>query len=139
MLSSVPSVATIFDLSFIRFPERLGRARRLYLRWAVGVAAKRARRILAISESGKAEINAVLGVPLDRIDVAVPGVGEQFTLLPDAQVKAFRQRHHLPERFILYLGTLEPRKNLDILLSAYAGLRDRGKIKLVLAGGKGWQ
>lgn len=139
LLSPVPSVATIFDLSFIRFPERLTRARRLYLRWAVGISASRARRIIAISESGKSEIHSVLGVPLDRIDVAVPGVSDHFRPLPASEIAAFRDRHSLPARFILYLGTLEPRKNLNILLSAYAALPNRNDVKLVLAGGKGWQ
>lgn len=139
MLWNRPSVVTIFDLSFVRYPERLGRARRLYLQWATQLAAKRARRVIAISESGKAEIQALLGVPEARIDVAVPGVSERFMRLPPEAVAAFRVRRNLPDRFILYLGTLEPRKNLATLLRAYAALPHRSEVKLVLAGGKGWQ
>lgn len=134
-----PAVVTIFDLSFMRYPGRLGSARRLYLRLAVRSAARRARRVLAISQSGRAEIAALLDVPEVRIDVAYPGVGPDFYPRPEGQVDAFRAREDLPERYILHLGTLEPRKNLTVLIRAYARLPQRGAVKLVLAGGRGWR
>jgi len=134
-----PSVVTIYDMSFVRYPERLGRSRRLYLRLAIRISARRAQRIIAISESGKAEIAALLGVPLSQIDVALPGVGEQFQPATTKQVGEFRRRMGLPDRFILYVGTLEPRKNLDTLLRAYAQLPRKQGIKLVLVGAQGWQ
>ncbi len=133
-----PSVVTIFDLSFLRYPERLSASRRLYLRAVTGASARRAQRVIAISEDGRAEISALLGVPPERIDVAYPGVDPAYTPHPPEEVAAFRQQHGLPDRFILYLGTLEPRKNLDTLLRAYARLPQRGAVKLVLAGAKGW-
>jgi glycosyltransferase involved in cell wall biosynthesis len=134
-----PAVVTIFDLSFMRYPGRLGALRRLYLRLAVRNAARRARRVIAISRSGGAEIAALLGVPEDRIDVAYPGVGPDFYPRPAEEIAAFRAREGLPERYILHLGTLEPRKNLDVLIRAYARLPQRGAVKLVLAGGRGWR
>jgi glycosyltransferase involved in cell wall biosynthesis len=133
-----PSVVTIFDLSFLRYPERLSASRRLYLRLVTRLSARRARRVIAISESGKAEISELLGIPTGRIDVAVPGVEPEFKPLPPVEIAAFRQRQQLPDRFILYLGTIEPRKNLDTLLHAYARLPQRKQVKLVLAGGIGW-
>jgi glycosyltransferase involved in cell wall biosynthesis len=139
LLWSGPSVVTIFDLSFLRYPERLGRARRLYLSWATRISVRRARRVIAISESGKREISALLGVSESRIDVAVPGVSERFRPFDRSGIETFRRAHSLPDRFILYLGTIEPRKNLDTLLRAYASLPQRREVKLVLAGGQGWQ
>ncbi|HQA67755.1 MAG TPA: glycosyltransferase family 1 protein, partial [Aggregatilineales bacterium] len=133
-----PSVVTIYDLSFIRHPERLSAARRLYLRTFTRASARRARRVIAISRSGRDEIHELLGVPLEQIDVAYPGVDESFAPLPPAEVEAFRREKGLPERYILYLGTLEPRKNLDTLIRAYARLPQRRDVKLVLAGGRGW-
>jgi glycosyltransferase involved in cell wall biosynthesis len=134
-----PSVVTIFDLSFLRYPGRLSASRRLYLRLVARASARRARRVIAISESGRQEIHTLLGVPLSRIDVAVPGVGPDFCPLPGGRVADFRSRHRLPERFILHVGTIEPRKNLETLLRAYARLPQRGAVKLALVGGKGWQ
>ncbi len=134
-----PSVVTIFDLSFLRYPERLSASRRLYLRVVTRTSAQRARRVIAISESGRQEIHALLGVPLDKIDVALPGVDPRFAPLPGDEVERFRQQAGLPERFILFVGTLEPRKNLNTLLRAYTRLPQRDKVKLVLAGAKGWQ
>lgn len=134
-----PSVVTIFDLSFMRYPQRLSTGRRIYLRAITRVSAHRARRVIAISESGKSEICALLGVSPSKVDVALPGVAPDFHSLTAQEVSDFRNRRHLPERFILYVGTIEPRKNLDILLGAYAQMAERKDIKLVLAGGKGWQ
>jgi glycosyltransferase involved in cell wall biosynthesis len=133
-----PAVVTIFDLSFLRYPERLSASRRLYLREVTRLSAQRARRVIAISESGKAEISALLDVSPDKIDVAVPGVGPEFQPLPKAEIADFKRREQLPDRFILYVGTIEPRKNLDTLLHAYARLPQRKQVKLVLAGGIGW-
>ncbi|HEC22452.1 MAG TPA: glycosyltransferase family 1 protein, partial [Chloroflexi bacterium] len=134
-----PSVVTIFDLSFLRYPERLTAGRRLYLRLITAASARRARRVIAISESGREEITRLLGVPAPRVDVALPGVSPYFRPLPRQEVESFRARRGLPERIILYVGTLEPRKNLEMLIRAYARLPQRRTVKLALVGGKGWQ
>ncbi|NDJ36153.1 MAG: glycosyltransferase family 4 protein [Chloroflexi bacterium] len=131
-----PSVITIYDLSFIRYPQRLSAARRLYLRTFTRSAAHRARRVIAISESGRQEIHTLLDVPLNQIDAAPPGVREGFY---PRDTTAFRARHGLPDRFILHVGTLEPRKNLETLVRAYEHLPQRDEVNLVLVGGRGWQ
>jgi glycosyltransferase involved in cell wall biosynthesis len=78
-------------------------------------------------------------VPRDRIDLAYPGVDARFRPLPATEVEAFRERLGLPRRFVLYLGTLEPRKNLPALVKAFAQLRrEQPDIHLVLAGARGW-
>lgn len=140
VLSRRPFVVTVYDLSFVHAPERLPAARRLYLRLLTRWSCGRARRVIAISRSTASDVVRTLGVPADRVDVAVPGVGGAFVPLPRAEVEAFRARAGLPERFILFLGTLEPRKNLPMLLRAYAALpaADRSAVHLVLAGGRGW-
>ncbi len=140
LLSRVPAVVTVYDLSFIHYPARLSTARRLYLRALTGLSARRARRVIAISARTAADVERLLGVPRDRIDIALPGVGAQFRPLPEAEIAAFRAREALPERFLLHLGTLEPRKNLTVVLHAYAALPDslRRAVPLVLVGGKGW-
>ncbi len=140
VMSRVPSVVTVYDLSFVHYPEVLPAARRLYLRLLTRLSCARARRVIAISRSTARDLVAVFGLPADRIDVAAPGVGPQFAPLPAGEVAEFRRAKGLPERFLLFLGTLEPRKNLPVLLRAYARLpqADRAAVALVLAGGRGW-
>jgi len=138
---SGPSVVTIYDLSFIREPQRLSSTRRMYLNSMVRFAAKKARRIIAISESGKSEIVEILGAEPDHIDVAVPGVGTGFRQLSADSLSKFAEDKDVPNRYILHVGTLEPRKNLETLVKAYARLDKnlRSEVKLVFIGGKGWQ
>jgi glycosyltransferase involved in cell wall biosynthesis len=132
-------IVTLYDLSFIHYPERLPAARRMYLERMTRLTCQRARRVIAISHSTARDAAATLGVPTDKIDIAQPGCDfARFRPLLPEQVRAFRQAHDLPERFWLFVGTLEPRKNLTMLLEAYAALSPADRLPLVLAGGKGW-
>jgi len=142
LVTPCPLVVTIFDLSFLRFPERFRLPNRLYLRWFTRLTARRARRIIAISRHTKRDVVSLLGVPEGRVDVVYCGVSVELRPRPQEEVDAFRRQHGLPERFILYLGTLEPRKNISGLLRAFAQARRRqfidSQVKLVVAGAKGW-
>lgn len=135
-----PSVVTVYDLSFLRYPERLSAARRLYLRLFTGLTCRRADRVIAISHSTGRDLVDLLNIPPQKIDVTPLAFDAGcFRPLPAEQLAAFRRRLNLPERFWLFLGTLEPRKNLPVLLEAYAALSPTERLPLVLAGGKGWQ
>jgi glycosyltransferase involved in cell wall biosynthesis len=139
LLNSTPAVVTVYDLSFRLFPETFPALQRLYLSAFTALSCRRARRIIAISESTKADVHRLLGVSGERVDVAYPGVDPRFRPLPPAEVEAFRARAGLPEKFILYLGTLEPRKNLGTLIDAFARLQSSFfNLHLILAGAKGW-
>jgi glycosyltransferase involved in cell wall biosynthesis len=140
VLNRIPTVVTVYDLSFVHYPELLPAARRLYLRLFTRRSCQRARRVIAISDSTARDVVECLGIARSRIDVAVPGVDSRFGPLPSFDVDGFRQRKGLPDRFFLFVGTLEPRKNLPALLRAYAQLpaHDRLAVHLVLAGGRGW-
>jgi glycosyltransferase involved in cell wall biosynthesis len=140
VLSARPFVVTVHDLSFIRYPERLSAARRIYLRLFTGLSCRRARRVIAVSQSTADDLVSILHIPREKIDVVISGVQARFQPLPSAEVARFRAERGLPDRFFLFVGTLEPRKNLTILLRAYAALpkADRSAVHLVLAGGKGW-
>jgi glycosyltransferase involved in cell wall biosynthesis len=134
-----PGVVTVYDLSFIHYPEVLSTARRLYLRLFTALSCRRARRVIAISHSTARDLHQSLGIPQDKIDVAACGCDfSVYRPLPPDEVAAFRQQKGLPDRFWLFLGTLEPRKNLPTLLDAYAALPADERLPLVLAGGKGW-
>ena len=137
LLAPCPVVVTIHDLSFIRFPALFRPVNRLYLTVLARLSASRARRMIAVSAHAAAETTQLLGVPPERIDVVYHGVDPAFRPLPDDKVAAFRQRQGVPERFVLFVGTLEPRKNLIRLIEAFARIYD-SKVQLVLVGGKGW-
>lgn len=135
------SVVTIHDLSFIHFPQFFRPARRLYQRTFTRRSTRAAAIVVAISESTKRDLIAQFQVPASRVRVIYPAIDPDYTPELDPQVRAaFRAAHNLPERYLLYLGTLEPRKNLPLLVEAYARLRalDETTPPLVIAGGKGW-
>lgn len=135
----VPFVVTVYDLSFMHFPEVLTPARRLYLRFFTRHTCQRARRVIAISQSTADDLVATLGIDREKVDVAAPGYDPAvYRPLPAGEVAAFRQQKGLPERFWFFIGTLEPRKNLVTLLKAYAALPPGDRLPLILAGGKGW-
>ena len=136
-LAPCPVVVTLYDLSFVHTPDAFPAMQRRYLHAATATSCRHAQRLIAISESGRQDVHRVYGVPLERIDVVVPGVGEAYRPLPPDEVAAFRRCHDLPERFLLHVGTLQPRKNVPLLLDALARL-GRDDAPLVLVGGKGW-
>lgn len=135
-----PTIVTVHDLSFMRFPEAFHRTNRAYLTLFTRLSTRRALRVIAVSESTRRDVMAFCGVPGERVVTIPNGVDEAFHPADAAEVVEFRRNRRLPERFILYLGTLEPRKNLETLIDAYAALRARQQAipKLVIAGGKGW-
>jgi glycosyltransferase involved in cell wall biosynthesis len=134
------SVVTIFDLSFLRFPKMFNRGNRAYLTLSTRLAAKRADRILTISEHCRREVIELLQVPAERVVTTYCAADRRFEPRPVEEVEAFRRQKGLPDRFILYLGTLEPRKNVTTLVRAYAQLRRSrpNTPHLVLAGARGW-
>jgi glycosyltransferase involved in cell wall biosynthesis len=140
LLPSCPFVVTVYDLSFMHYPEAFRPWNRWYLRYFTALSARRARRVIAISESTKQDVVRMLGVAPERVDVAYCGVDKIFRPLTPGQVARFRVDRALPDRFILFLGTLEPRKNVHKLIRAYSRLHtvEPSIPKLVVAGGKGW-
>jgi glycosyltransferase involved in cell wall biosynthesis len=140
LVAPCPFVVTVYDLSFYHHPEAFRPWNRLYLSIFTKLSTRRARRVIAISESTKRDVVTMLGVPPDRVDVAYCGVDEALRPLPTTDVALFRNERGLPDRFILFLGTLEPRKNVQTLIRAYGRWHEleSGIPQLVVAGGKGW-
>ena len=132
-----PTVVTIHDLSFLRSPDRFRFANRTYLRLFTRLSVQRATRLIAVSQHTKKDVMKVYGLPADKIDVVYSGLDAHFKRAPKQEIADFRAAHGLPDNFILYLGTIEPRKNLSTLIRAYAKVHPAG-VKLVCAGGRGW-
>jgi glycosyltransferase involved in cell wall biosynthesis len=139
LFSPCPSVVTIYDLSFLLYPESFKRSKRSYLGLFTRFSVRRARRIIAISESTKRDVVRLLGVPPEKVETVYCGLDEAFHPLAEDQVAAFRSKRGLPERFILFVGTIEPRKNVTRLIEAFADLRFAiCDLRLVIGGAKGW-
>lgn len=136
-IAPCPTVVTVYDLSFLHFPEQFPKLQRWYLTSQTKRSCRAAQRVITISESSRQDVHAFFGVPLSQIDVVVPGVNSCYQPIPSEQITAFRKKQNLPDRFILHVGTLQPRKNIPTLLEALEKLEDKD-IHLVLAGGKGW-
>jgi glycosyltransferase involved in cell wall biosynthesis len=142
--SGCPTVVTVHDLSFLRYPGAFRPFNRYYLSLATRASTRRATRVIAVSASTRQDVINLIGVAPEKVVVVPNGVTAEFHPADPVEVSAFRQRMGLPERYILFLGTLEPRKNLVRLIEAYSLLHTRGQITaasippLVIAGGKGW-
>jgi glycosyltransferase involved in cell wall biosynthesis len=136
----VPGVVTIHDVSFLLFPDRFLPAKRRYLATFTRWSARGAKRVVVSSRNTGRDVVRLLGVAQERVQVVYLGVEDQLRKQPSAEsLQRFREEHDLPEQFFLYVGTLEPRKNLVRLVEAYAHAR-RGGVEwpLILAGAKGW-
>jgi glycosyltransferase involved in cell wall biosynthesis len=137
ILSSIPTVVTIHDVIPLLLPEYGARlAGRLYTALAA-LASKRARAIIAVSECSKRDIERTLGLPSERVHVIGNAVDESYQPIRDPRLlSAVRERYGLGERFILYFGGFDVRKNVRRLIEAYARIRPHldEPYQLVLAG-----
>ena len=133
------NMITIYDLVSERFPETMqGRNRRL-LQGHLRDSAARASSVLTISEFSKSEIMDVLKVPEEKIFVGPCGVDTEFYTPGEGFTTDIAKKFNL-ERYILYVGTLEPRKNISTIVEAFGLISGKHPdVKLVLAGGLGWQ
>jgi glycosyltransferase involved in cell wall biosynthesis len=143
VLSPCPVVVTVFDLSFLLFPSAFKPFNRCYLRLMTRASVRRAKQVIAISESTRRDVIAWLGVPADRVRTIYCGVDHSLQPASKSEIESFRREKGLPERYVLFLGTLEPRKNVARLVEAFADLcaserRETANVHLVLAGAKGW-
>lgn len=134
-------VITVHDLNFYYYPQFLtAESRRYYLgqiEWAVGVADQ----IMADSHQTRQDLIERLNVPAEKVTTIHLAANPVYAQpRPAEQVEKVLARHHLPAGYILFVGTLEPRKNVPALIKAYHRLRQETAVDvpLLLAGRKGW-
>jgi len=132
-------VLTVHDLAFFRNPEWHRWERALYYRFAVKRSAKLATRIIADSEATAVDCHEFLGIADDRIDIIPLGVNDNFRPVAEEQRAAVRQRYRLPESFVLFVGTIEPRKNISRIIQAWSQIAGECSLDLVIAGRDGWE
>lgn len=153
--SDCRKIITIHDLSFLRYPEYFSWRKNIWHR-ALNVKKliKQFDLVIAISENTRRDVVELCGVPEEKARVIYSGVDERFKIfnfqfsIPKFQ--NIRKKYNLPEKYILFLGTVEPRKNIVGLIQAYnkyrsqlsnvnLACRQAGCQKLIIAGGMGWK
>lgn len=139
-------ILIIHDLSFLRFPEFYNFKRNLWHKLIdVKSLIKKFDHIIAVSENTKNDIINLCGVNPEKVEIIYSGVESGYKKLnsENSEFSQVIKKYKLPDKFILFLGTLEPRKNLEGLIRAYNRFRDEniglGNYKLIIAGGKGWK
>ena len=139
--SPCPVVVTLHDLIPLKHPETERIAARIYWRLQIPIAAKRSAFIITDSEHARQEIMADFRVSPEKIKAIMLGFDPAMIEERDAAAgAAVRGKYSLPANYILYVGTIQPRKNLDTLIEAFSLLKRKGAFagKLVIVGRKGW-
>jgi glycosyltransferase involved in cell wall biosynthesis len=134
------SVVTVHDLGYLYYPQAHTRWARWYLQWSTSHNARTAAHVIADSEVTKRDLIERCRATSDRVTVVYPGYDPSFAPVRDhARLAAVRERYPVPGTYVIYVGTLQPRKNLTRLLDAFAGLVKQGRsVHLLIVGKKGW-
>jgi glycosyltransferase involved in cell wall biosynthesis len=134
------SVVTIHDMTFFLFPHLHTRAKRLFFPIAIRSSFRRADALVTISESTRQDSIRLLDVPPQKIFTTQLGKTVEFREVKDRdKLTEVREKYNLPDSFILYVGLVEPRKNIPFLLKAYKSLVVEGiQHNLVVVGRFGW-
>ncbi len=147
--SPVPTVISIMDVSYLRFPELFHSSDLYQLRNWTKYSVSHAKAVLTISNSSKDDIIKSYGIHSDRVHVIYPGIKQ---IAPPAgragngkerivTMKELKEKYSLNDNFVLFVGTLQPRKNIERLVESFSILLRDNKhkdLQLVLVGKKGW-
>jgi glycosyltransferase involved in cell wall biosynthesis len=135
------TVVTIHDLGYLHFPQAHPPLARLYLDLSTRWNARVATHVIADSQATKDDLVRHYGTSPDKITVAYPGRDENLRRVDDpSAIEAVKRQHNISGEYLLYIGTLQPRKNIARLIRAFSALHARhSTLHLVLAGGKGWR
>jgi glycosyltransferase involved in cell wall biosynthesis len=147
----VKTVVTFHDMTFFLFPRLHTRVKRRFFPLAIRMSASRAHKIIACSESTRQDAIRLLHIPPEKIITVYEGIGQDFHPIQDLELlETTRRRYGLPEKYFLYVGTVEPRKNLPLLIQSFAQVRQQpdalypvgylaSRWPLVIVGQNGWR
>ncbi|HEU5198373.1 MAG TPA: glycosyltransferase family 1 protein, partial [Ktedonobacterales bacterium] len=132
-----PRVLTVHDVTFLQLPEQMSRASLYYWKYLALPSARRVTRIVTVSNQSRQEIAQGLGIPLERIETVYNSIDDQFRAKISAEAIAQAQaRYQLTTPYILFVGTIQARKNVGALIRAFEHLApEMSDVQLVLAGG----
>jgi len=138
-LRSAPTVLTVHDLIFRHLPAHHKPLNRWYLNLTMPLYCRRAKHIIAISEFTRRDLISAYGPSLDKVTVVYEAAAPRFRPQPPEIVDTIRVRYGLPARYLIFVGTIEPRKNLTCLLKAFEVVHAEGLIDgLIIVGRRGW-
>lgn len=138
----VKHILTIHDLSFEFFPDCFSLKQRAWHQLVKPKEqCKRAHLILVPSQNTKRDVVEYYGVAEEKVKVMYPGLGAEFGVHSSQFVGQIRDRYHLPEKFVLFLGTIEPRKNIEGIIEAFRSSSELRTMnyELIIAGSLGWK
>lgn len=138
--SQRPFIVTIHDASLFLYRRYHPLARILSIRLALPTIARQAAAVITVSHHARADLIRILNLPPQKVHVVYEAAPAHFQpVVEQAHLDALRRKYHLPQQFLLYVGTLEPRKNLRRLVQALHEIRRQGfPHRLVLVGASGW-
>ena len=138
-LRSIPTVLTVHDLIFRHLPAHHKPLNRWYLNLTMPLYCRRATHVIAVSERTRRDLTAAYDVPPEKVTVIYEAAAPRFRVQSPEAVAAVRARYGLPDRYLLFVGTIEPRKNLSRLLAAFETIHADGLSDgLVIVGKHGW-
>lgn len=132
------TLVTVHGIEYEWLPAYESRLQRWYLPWSTIYAVKTVTKVIAVSDFTKGQLVERLGADPARIQVVHEGVSFQ-ALNPKHQYSIFNKFKIIPEKYLLFIGTVQPRKNLARLIEAFSRIRDHRGLRLVIAGKLGWQ
>ena len=135
------TVTAIHDVGFMETPESYSRRQRLYLRWSTKFAVRRAKKIITISEFSQKAIARYFNAAADKVQVIYPGYDKESFNTEKPNTEAVLKKYNIKPPYVLYVGRLEKKKNIEVLIKALAVSKQSpssGRYQLVLAGGKGY-
>ena len=136
-------VTIVHDISFNFFPQFIKFSDLFFLKALIPISLKRSDKIVGVSQFTRDEIIKFYNINPEKVDYIYDAVGDEFLNSPageevsEEKIAEVRKKYDLPEKFILYMGTLQPRKNIPQLVEAYAAIKNKlGGIKLVICGNR---
>ena len=137
LLCPCPTVVTVHDLAFMRLKTHRS-SRRSYLSQMTKRSVRRSSQVIAVSNFTRKEVIDLLDYPPERVTAVLNGCDRLFIAPDAASLAEWRAENQVPERYLLFVGTLEPRKNLIGLIEAYFEFHKSHPIPLIVVGAPGW-
>ena len=138
-----PAIITVHDLAIYNHPSWFPPKQGFATKYVVPKSVEKAEKIIAVSESTKKDLIKLFKTPKSKINVIYEGFAKEKRL-PIKKVEKIKKKFDTGDNFVFYVGTIEPRKNLDLLVKAFDNLVEKNfnkykDFKLIIAGAKGWK